>query len=98
MTFALALTALPDKVPYGPWLVFSTLMGASIVVAMLLMLGTEGAAAIPPAVMVSFVVVAVSVGAAAAYLRQVRAVGVRTVAGHPARSRSSCVEPERLAR
>ncbi|WP_122261359.1 hypothetical protein [Ornithinimicrobium cerasi] len=76
----------------GPWLVFSALMGASIVVAMLLMLGTEGAAAIPPAVMVSFLV-AVSVGAVTAYLRRVREVGVRTVAGHPARSRSSSAGP-----
>lgn len=59
--------------PYGlcwlaPWLVFSALMGASIVVAMVLLWGSSTASPVPPLVMVALVVLA-SLLAAWGYLR-----------------------------
>jgi hypothetical protein len=54
----------------GPWLVFSVLMGSSIVAAMILMMAEGFANTVPPMVMVS-AVVAASLYAAWRYLRQV---------------------------
>ena len=54
----------------GPWLVFSTLMGTSIVAAMVLMAAAGEGAALGPALMVTVVVLA-SLGAAVGYLRRV---------------------------
>lgn len=58
------------KLFLAPWLVFSALMGSSIVAAMLLMLTKGYASIIPPMVMVSAVVLASTV-AAAKYLKTV---------------------------
>ncbi|MGA8048054.1 MAG: hypothetical protein WCA30_17490 [Dermatophilaceae bacterium] len=52
----------------APWLVFSVLMGTSIVAAMLLMMASGAADALPPAVLVSILVLA-SLVALAGYLR-----------------------------
>ena len=76
----------------GPWLVFSALMGASIVAAMLLMAGGGGQGTLPPTVLVSVVVLA-SLAAAAAHLRRPtpRPTG-RDVAAVPAED-ASVVSP-----
>jgi len=55
----------------GPWLVFSALMGASIVAAMLLMTFDGVSNTIPPMIMVSTVVMS-SFAAAVVYLKQIR--------------------------
>lgn len=52
----------------APWLVFSVLMGSSIIASMLLIARTDPGAAVPPTVVVSLVVVA-SVLAVRSYLR-----------------------------
>lgn len=63
----------------GPWLVFSTLMGASIVAAMILMSVEGFDNVLPPMVMVSAVVVA-SLYAAGRYLQRVEDPNVAPVA------------------
>lgn len=54
----------------APWLVFSVLMGTSIVVAMLLMMASGAEDALPPAVLVSLLVLA-SLVAVVGYLRAI---------------------------
>jgi len=61
----------------GPWLVFSALMGASIVAAMIVMAVEGSESVLPPMVMVSVVVLA-SVYASWRYLRRVEDPGATT--------------------